>query len=234
LIGERIKDLVTAIGRRHDKVAGVWRIDPAGDQALLVRIGAAIDPLVLGQVLALQQALTDAAPAGVLGTVPSYASLLCRYDPTEVDFVSLERLIRRQEGRLPPVAFSTEITEIPTSYDGPDLEEVSAGTNLSHSEVVALHAGREYLVYSVGFAPGFTYCGEVDQRLAVPRKASPRSRVEAGSVAIANRQTGIYGVDSPGGWNLIGHTDLPLFDPTWNPPVRFKPGDRIRFVPIGD
>jgi KipI family sensor histidine kinase inhibitor len=212
----------------------VWRIDPAGDQALLVRLGTAIDPLVLGQVLALQRALTDAAPAGLLGTVPSYASLLCRFDPAEVDFVSLEQVIRRQEGRLPPVEFSSEITEIPTSYDGPDLDEVSAGTHFSRSEVIALHAGSEYLVYCVGFAPGFTYCGEVDQRLAVPRKASPRSRVAAGSVAIAGQQTGIYGVDSPGGWNLIGHTDFRLFDPVWNPPVRFKPGDRIRFVPIRD
>jgi KipI family sensor histidine kinase inhibitor len=223
-----------AIGQRHDKVAGVWRIDPAGDQALLVRLGTAIDPVLLGEVLALERTLSDAAPAGLLGTVPSYASLLCRYDPIEIDFASLEQLIRRHEGQLQPIVFSSAITEIPTLYDGPDLDEVSASTNFSRSEVIALHAGRDYLVYCVGFAPGFTYCGEVDQRLAVPRKASPRSRVEAGSVAIANRQTGIYGVDSPGGWHVIGHTDLPLFDPTWNSPVRFKPGDRIRFVPTRD
>ncbi|TMB41529.1 MAG: carboxyltransferase domain-containing protein, partial [Chloroflexi bacterium] len=88
-----------------------------------------------------------------------------------------------------------------------------------------------YLVYCVGFAPGFTYCGELPDQLALPRLASPRLRVSAGSIGIAGRQTGIYAVESPGGWNLIGRTTLRLFDPATDPPVRFKPGDRLRFVP---
>ena len=98
--------------------------------------------------------------------------------------------------------------------------------------VIELHAGREYLVYCVGFAPGFTYCGALDDQLDVPRRASPRARVAAGSVGIAGSQTGIYAVESPGGWNLIGRTDLRLFDPAADPPARFQPGDRLRFVPV--
>jgi KipI family sensor histidine kinase inhibitor len=97
--------------------------------------------------------------------------------------------------------------------------------------VVEAHAGREYLVYCVGFAPGFTYCGAIPDQLVVPRLASPRLRVSAGSIGIAGRQTGIYAVESPGGWNLIGRTSLRLFDPVADPPARFKPGDRLRFIP---
>ena len=97
--------------------------------------------------------------------------------------------------------------------------------------VIEAHARREYLVYCVGFAPGFTYCGALPDQLAVPRLASPRVRVSAGSIGIAGRQTGIYAVESPGGWNLIGRTALRLFDPAADPPARFKPGDRLRFIP---
>ena len=184
--------------------------------------------------MSLERALASAALPGLLGTVPSYASLLCGYDPVVIDSDSVAQAIRLYEGTLEPMAFSADITDIWTRYDGPDLDEVAKNTKLSREEVIELHAGRNYLVYCIGFAPGFTYCGELDQRLTVPRKASPRPRVRAGSVAIAGRQTGIYAVDSPGGWSLIGRTDFVLFDPDLDPPARFKPGDRIRFVPIRD
>jgi KipI family sensor histidine kinase inhibitor len=123
------------------------------------------------------------------------------------------------------------VVDVPTRYDGPDLPEVALRTNLTPAGVIEQHAGREYLVYCVGFAPGFTYCGGLPDHLAVPRLASPRLRVPAGSVGIAGRQSGIYAVESPGGWNLIGRTALPLFDPAADPPARFKPGDRLRFIP---
>jgi len=212
----------------------MWLIDPAGDRAVLVRVWLTIDPLALGEVLALERALTSAAVPGLLGTVPSYASLLCRYDPVVTDSDSLAQSIRPYEGTLEPMPFSGDVIDIPTRYDGPDLDEVAEKTALSRGEVIELHAGRDYLVYCIGFAPGFTYCGELHQGLTVPRKASPRPRVRAGSVAIAGRQTGIYAVDSPGGWSLIGRTDVVLLDPDLYPPARFKPGDRIRFVPIRD
>jgi len=126
---------------------------------------------------------------------------------------------------------SGAVVDIPTRYDGPDLPEVAIKTNLTPAGVVERHAGREYFVYCVGFAPGFTYCGALPDEIAVPRLASPRLRVPAGSIGIAGRQTGIYAVESPGGWNLIGRTTLRLFDPTPDPPARFKPGDRLRFIP---
>lgn len=210
----------------------MWRIDPAGDQALIVRLGTSIDATVLCEVLALEQALKDLRLSGLKNMVPAYASLLCQYDSEQIAATQLEERIRSLEGMLAPVELAGDLAEIPTKYDGPDLAEVAEKTGLTARQVIDRHAERSYLVYCVGFAPGFTYCGELDQRLALPRRASPRVKVPAGSVAIAGRQTGIYAVDSPGGWHLIGRTDAVLFDPRANPPARFKPGDRIRFRPI--
>ena len=158
--------------------------------------------------------------------------MLCRYDPAITTAERLEKGIRQLEGRLRSSPSFGPIVEIPTTYDGPDLGDVAAKTDLSTTAVIELHSGREYLVYCVGFAPGFTYCGALDDQLVVPRRASPRARVAAGSVGIAGSQTGIYAVESPGGWNLIGRTDLRLFDPAADPPARFQPGDRLRFVPV--
>lgn len=204
---------------------------PAGDRALLVTLGRSIDPALLGQALGLDQALTRQRPRGLLNTVPAYASLLCHYDPDVTDAGRLEDSIRQLEGRVDASVPSGPIVDIPTRYDGPDLADVALETNLTPAGVIEAHAGREYLVYCVGFAPGFTYCGTLPDSLAVPRLASPRLRVSAGSIGIAGRQTGIYAVESPGGWNLIGRTMLRLFDPAADPPARFRPGDRLRFVP---
>jgi len=209
----------------------MWEIAPAGDRALLVTIGRVIDPALLGQVLALDQGLQEHRPPGLLSTVPAYASLLCRYDPDLTDPARLEDSIRRLEGQVDASVPSRPVVDIPTRYDGPDLADVALKTNLTPAGVVEAHAGREYLVYCVGFAPGFTYCGALSDQLAVPRLASPRLRVSAGSIGIAGRQTGIYAVESPGGWNLIGRTSVRLFDPATDPPARFKPGDRLRFIP---
>ena len=210
----------------------MWQVAPAGDRALVVAVGSVIDAALLGEVLALEQALQDRRPSGLIGTVPAYASLLCHYDPGVTDAARLEKTIRQLEGKVEPAIPSGAVVDIPTRYDGPDLPEVALKTNLTPAGVVEQHAGREYLVYCVGFAPGFTYCGAVPDEIAVPRLASPRLRVPAGSIGIARRQTGIYAVESPGGWNLIGRTALHLFDPMADPPARFKPGDRLRFVPI--
>lgn len=210
----------------------MWQVAPAGDRALLITIGTIIDPMLLGQVLALDRALQDRRPKGLLGTVPAYASLLCHYDPGVTDADRLEEFIRPLEGMVEAAIPSGPVIDVATRYDGPDLPEVAVKTNLTPAGVIEQHAGREYLVYCVGFAPGFTYCGGLPDQLSVPRLASPRLLVPAGSVGIAGRQTGIYGVESPGGWNLIGRTALRLFDPTADPPTRFRPGDRLRFVPV--
>ena len=210
----------------------MWQVAAAGDRALLVTIGTVIDPALLGQVLALDRALNDHRPAGLLSSVPAYASLLCHFDPAVTDVDRLGDVIRRFEGRLDASIPSGTLVDIPTSYDGADLAEVARKTNMTPGSVVEVHAGREYLVYCIGFAPGFTYCGTLADELVVPRLPSPRIRVPAGSVAIAGRQTGVYAIASPGGWNLIGRTDRRLFDPSASPPVPLKPGDRIRFVPV--
>jgi inhibitor of KinA len=209
----------------------MWHVAPAGDRALLVTLGGTIDPKLLGEVLSLDKALADGRPNGLLRSVPAYASLLCHYDPEVTDATRLEASIRRFEGQLGTLVPLGPVVDVATRYDGPDLADVALKTNLTPAAVIAAHAGREYLVYCVGFAPGFTYCGTLPDQLAVPRLASPRLRVAAGSIGIAGRQTGIYAVESPGGWNLIGRTDLRLFDPAADPPARFKPGDRLRFIP---
>lgn len=210
----------------------MWQVAPAGDRALLVTLGTSIDPALLGQVLALDRALQDRRPSGLLGTVPAYASLLCQYEGGLTEAARLQETIRDLEGKLEPSTVSGSIVEVPTRYDGPDLPEVALASNLTPAGVIERHAGREYLVYCVGFAPGFTYCGTLPDEIAVPRLASPRLRVAAGSIGIAGRQTGIYAVESPGGWNLIGRTAVRFFDPAADPPARFKAGDRLRFVPI--
>jgi inhibitor of KinA len=209
----------------------MWHVAAAGDRALLVTLGRSIDPELLGQVLALDQALRDRRPTGLIRSVPAYASLLCHYDPNVTDAARLEAGIRQFEGQVEASVPFGAVVDVPTRYDGPDLADVALKTNLTPAGVVEAHAGREYLVYCVGFAPGFTYCGALPDQLAVPRLASPRLRVSAGSIGIAGRQTGIYAVESPGGWNLIGRTALRLFDPAADPPARFKPGDRLRFIP---
>ena len=209
----------------------MWVVAPAGDRALLVTVGRTIDPRLLGQVLALDQALQVRRPTGLLTTVPAYASLLCHFDPEVTDAARLEAAIRQLEGEVDATVPLGSIVDVPTRYDGPDLADVALKANLTPAGVIDAHARREYLVYCVGFAPGFTYCGALPDQLAVPRLASPRVRVSAGSIGIAGRQTGIYAVESPGGWNLIGRTALRLFDPAADPPARFKPGDRLRFIP---
>src|SRR5438309_1556905 len=209
----------------------MWQIAPAGDRALLVTVGRSIEPKLLGQVLALDQALRAHRPKGLLSTVPAYASLLCGFDPGVTDSDHLEDSIRQLEGRVQVMVPSGPVTDVPTRYDGPDLADVAAKTELTPTGVIEAHANREYLVYCVGFAPGFTYCGSLPNQLSLPRLASPRLRVSAGSIGIAGRQTGIYAVESPGGWHLIGRTALQLFDPAADPPARFKPGDRLRFIP---
>lgn len=210
----------------------MWRFAAAGDQALLVTIGTAIDPVVLAEVLALDAALKAEPPGGLIAMIPAYGSVLCRYDPARTSGGKLESAIREFEGQLEPIVPGGPVVEIPTRYDGPDLADVALTTRLTPSEVVERHASLDYLVYCVGFAPGFTYCGGLPAELAVPRRPSPRTSVAAGTVAIAGGQTGIYAVESPGGWNLIGRTADKLFDPTVDPPAQFKPGDRLRFVPL--
>jgi KipI family sensor histidine kinase inhibitor len=206
----------------------------AGESALVVELGNAIDPELNARVLDLDRALLAAPFDGYLEAVPSYRSLLVFFDPERACAESVEEHVRRlgaEAGRVerkPP-----RIREVPTVYDGEDLEDVARRIGATVDEVVRLHSEREYLVYMVGFTPGFAYMGKTHERLELPRRSSPRTRVPAGSVGIAMGQTGIYPSSTPGGWNLLGRAEhRDLFDLSRDPPSYFLPGDRVRFVPV--
>ena len=163
--------------------------------------------------------------------MPAYASVVVRFDPLRLLPGDAEREVIRlakTHGSLAPER-GREV-EIPTRYDGPDLLETAERSKLTVEELVAFHSGRAYRAYFLGFLPGFAYCGVLDPRILAPRLVRPRERVPAGSVAVADGQTSIYPFDSPGGWRLIGRTDVPVFDSTREPPALIRPGDRVRFV----
>ncbi len=176
---------------------------------------------------------------GISELVPAYSSLTIFYDPNQVDSSKLINYVRSVWRYVREVGTSELVRptkyRVPVAYGGeygPDLEEVAELTGLSTEEVIKLHTSREYVCFMLGFTPGFLYLGEVDDRIAVPRLPSPRSRVPKGSVGIAGKQTGIYGTEAPGGWRLIGRTPVTTFDPRKEPPTPIKPGDLITFYPI--
>jgi len=212
------------------------RILIAGDRALVVEYGRAIDEATNRRVRALTSALAARAVAGVVELVPTYASAMVHYDPTVTTPAALQEAILEADRHLDDVALPpSRLIEVPTVYGGrfgPDLDAVAVETGLSPREVIEIHHGRDYLVYMMGFMAGFPYLGGLSPRIAVPRLPSPRTKVPAGTVGIALEQTGIYPTDSPGGWRLIGWTPLRIFDATHDPPVLFEAGDRIRFVPM--
>jgi KipI family sensor histidine kinase inhibitor len=208
----------------------------AGDRALVVEYGDAIDPDINARVRGLAVLLEQAALDGVIELVPTYRSLMIHYDQRRLAADALERHVREADSRLGSVTLPPpRIVEVPTVYGGeagPDLDDVAARAGLSTDQVVALHAGTDYLVYMMGFMPGFPYLGGMSARIATPRLGTPRTVVPAGSVGIAGAQTGIYPTESPGGWRLIGRTTLRLFDVARVPPALVEAGDRVRFVPM--
>ena len=205
-------------------------VRPFGDRAFLIELEQRRDPALVAR----SRAIADAWEARGLGpAVPAYASAVVRFDPARTPYADALRAaetIAAERGALPEPAPGALI-EVPTRYDGPDLAETAARSGLDVAELVALHAASTYTAWFVGFLPGFAYLGPVDPRIVAPRRASPRSRVPAGAIAIADGQTAIYPADSPGGWQLIGSTDLRPFDPARDPITRIRAGDRVRFVP---
>ncbi len=203
------------------------KVAPFGERAILVTFADRIDLAANARA----RALADAWEArGVGPAVPAYASTLLHYDPLAHPRAVAVRLARSLAAHRPPRARSGRLVEIPVRYDGADLEDVARLSRLAGDALIALHAGRAYVAYFLGFMPGFAYLGELDPRIVAPRLAEPRARVPAGSVAVAGRQTGIYPFASPGGWRLLGRTDAVLFDPRRDEPALIRPGDRVRFV----
>jgi len=208
------------------------KIVPLSDAAVLVRFGETIDPATNRQVHLLAAALALDPLPGLLETVPGYASLAVHYDPLALTHAQVcdwleSRLSLASKTASRPV----KMVEVPVTYDGPDLEFVAAHCRLTIAEVICLHTANPYTVYMMGFTPGFAYLGILPQTLRVPRLDVPRPRVPAGSVGLAGVQTGIYPVESPGGWRLVGRTSLQLFDPQRELPFLFAPGDKVRFIP---
>jgi inhibitor of KinA len=213
---------------------------PLGDQAVTITLGDAIDEATHRRVRAAMSRIDRDRPVGLIDVVPAFASLTVHYDPAVVGGdAPFERFVAALETRLAgsgddPLP-APRVVEIPVCYGGdlgPDLGDVAARHGMSEDEVVRIHAGGDYLVYMVGFMPGFAYLGGLDERIATPRRGSPRKEVPAGSVGIGGRQTGVYPMVSPGGWNLIGRTPRAIFDIRRPEPALLDTGDRARFVPI--
>ena len=216
--------------------AAPLRMEPLGDQALLVILGDRIDPGVNDQVHQLAALVGAGGLPGVTDLVPAYATLAVHYDPAAWNAAALraelDRIWADAAAAAPP---APRLVEIPVCYGlgfGPDLAEVAAHCGLAEAEIIARHSAAEYRVYMLGFAPGFAYLGGLDPAIAAPRRQTPRLKVPAGSVGIAGMQTGIYPLETPGGWQIIGRSPQRLFRPGQADPCLLRPGDRLRFVPI--
>lgn len=205
------------------------------EQAFLVRLGDAVSPAIAARIQAAVGALDVAHHPWLVDCVPAFSSLLVVFDPTRETAAAVHDAIVRAARAPVDVHGERRRHLVPVWYDAavaPDLEDVARLCGLAVREVVARHAARDYLVYALGFKPGFPYMAPVDDLLVTPRLDTPRLAVPAGSVAIAGRQTGIYTVRSPGGWRILGRTPWRIFDPDRPDPFRIKAGDEVRFQPI--
>jgi KipI family sensor histidine kinase inhibitor len=208
------------------------RARPLGDSAVTLVLGTERSAELLKRVQAVARGIESARIPHVEDVVPAYLALTVFYDPIQTTYEEISvMLLDASAGPTLPAGGATRsrVHVIPTSYDGVDLEAVASATGLSVSEAIARHGNREYSVDLLGFVPGFAYLSELDPSLQLPRRAEPRPRVAAGSVAIAGAQTAVYPLDTPGGWHIIGHTDTVMFDPTREQPALLRAGDTVRF-----
>jgi len=210
----------------------------AGDSALLIEFENKIAPEINNEVRKMYLAIKNKEICGVEELIPAYCSILLLYKPIEITKSKLVEKLNTLKNNLEKFNIEKpDVIEIPTVYGGeygPDLDYVAEYNNLSKNEVIEIHAQRKYLVYMLGFTPGFVYVGGMSEKIATPRLDKPRGKINKGSVGIAGSQTGIYPIDSPGGWRLIGRTPLNLFNPFREPPFLVKAGDYIKFKKISE
>lgn len=215
------------------------RVVRGSETMLLVELEPRVDPSINQQAIDLAVRLRDRQLRGVRDIVPAYCSVGVHFDPLSADLLALERAIAHDaaehatDAEAAPAA--AHVVEIPVHYGGdagPDLDAVATWAGCSPEDVIARHSGGEYRVYMLGFVGGFSYMGTVDPSIAAPRHRTPRERVPVGSVGIAGAQTGVYPLTTPGGWQIVGRTDVKMFDVTRTPPNLLAPGDRVRFVPV--
>jgi inhibitor of KinA len=203
-----------------------------GPTGLLFRFAKSVGEEAFVKGCGIAAELERQPPLGMIEFVPAFTTLLVTFQTAEQAALASTELARRLERCGAKPVSATPIKEIPVVYDGPDLRRVADMHGITVDQVKEIHAATTYKVYMLGFSPGFPYLGDLDPRLHTPRLASPRTRVPAGSVAIGGSHTGIYSVDSPGGWNIIGHTTVKLFDPEKCAKMaHLRQGDRVRFVP---
>jgi KipI family sensor histidine kinase inhibitor len=209
------------------------RAQPLGDSALTIAFGTEKSAELLKRVHAAAFAVSAASLPEVEDVVTAYLSLAVFYDSGKTSYSEVAAKVLgvcERASIAGPAPETSRIHEIPITYDGPDLEDVATSLGLSIEDVIGRHLARTYSVDLIGFVPGWAYLSELDPALHLPRRAQPRPRVPAGSVAIAGAQTGVYPLATPGGWHIIGHTDTVMFDPARDPPAIFRPGDKVRFV----
>jgi inhibitor of KinA len=222
-----------------------YTILPLGDSALMLDFGNIIDTSINNYVLTLFHHFKRKNIPGILDIVPAYSSLSFHYNVLTVrqsaanDLTAFETIKRSIEKELKEDLVQETIQQrrigIPVCYStvfAPDIEFIASEKNISIEKIIQLHTDQAYTVYMIGFLPGFSYMGEVNEAIAIPRKKEPRANVPAGSVGIAGRQTGIYPLESPGGWQIIGRTPLKIFDKEKADPVLLQPGDEIQFYSI--
>ncbi len=215
-----------------------YKYKPSGDSGIIVTVGQNISEAINREVVRFAQAIEELHSDGIKEMIPTYQSLLVIYDPLKISFDSLLLDLKSIESNIKINGMEkTEVIHIPTLYGskyGLDLEYVSEYNQLSPKEVIALHSSEVYRVYMLGFTPGFPYLGGMNEKIATPRLEIPRMKIEAGSVGIAGNQTGVYPIESPGGWQIIGRTPLKLFDIENEPIFSIKAGQYIKFDPINE
>lgn len=214
------------------------KILTAGDSSILVEFGKVISPEINRKITATVQLMKMQHIEGVVDIIPAFCSLLINYDPR---VISYEEITERMQHLLKMDAKMDEgkkkIYEIPVCYGGeygPDIANIAEHAGLTEEEVIKIHSSRDYLIYMLGFLPGFCYLGGLDERIHTPRLANPRIKISAGSVGIGGSQTGIYPLDSPGGWQLMGMTPVKTYDPDREVPILLEAGDYIRFIPVDE
>ena len=214
-------------------------ISSVGDRAISIDFGQVIDPTINRHIRQTIERIKELQLEGIIELVPTYCALLVEYDAMLYSYSEICNIIEPtlEEGMANTTNELVTVVEVPTVYGGefgPDLSFVASHNHLSEDEVISIHSGTDYLVYMLGFIPGFTYLGGMDSRIATPRLSSPRTLIPAGSVGIAGEQTGTYPSDSPGGWQIIGRTPVTMYDMSKAQAALLKAGDYVRYVPIDE
>lgn len=212
------------------------KIVPEGDSSILIVFGNEICPETNRRISAVVHLIRSQKIEGLVDMIPSYCALLVNYNPHVLGYEAIrERIEKLLSIDVSEAAGTKRVFEIPVCYGGaygPDIQNIADHAGMSVEEVISLHSSRDYLIYMLGFLPGFCYLGGLDERIHTPRLANPRLKIPAGSVGVGGAATGIYPMESPGGWQLMGLTPVRTYDPDRKVPILLEAGDYIRFIPI--